>query len=56
MKNSLNNNENKKINIDNRKQTIGNAINLYLDSIFRFIDDQSNEILFPFPIAYDNEI
>ena len=47
---------NKKINIDNRKQTIGNAINLYLDSIFRFIDDQSNEILFPFPIAYDNEI
>lgn len=47
---------NKKINIDNRKQTIGNAVNLYLDSIFRFIDDQSNEILFPFPIAYDNEI
>lgn len=47
---------NKKINIDNRKQTIGNAINLYLDSIFRFIDDQSNEILFPFPIPYDNEI
>lgn len=47
---------NKKINIDNRKQTIGNAINLYLDSIFRFIDDESNDILFPFPITYDNEI
>lgn len=44
---------NKKILIDSRKQTIANAINQYLDSIFNYLDDETNRVLFPLPIIYD---
>lgn len=44
---------NKKILIDSRKQTIANAINQYLDSIFNYLDCETNRVLFPLPIIYD---
>lgn len=44
---------NKKILIDSRKQTVANAINQYLDSIFNFLDGETNRVLFPLPIIYD---
>ena len=44
---------NKKILIDSRKQTVANAINQYLDSIFNYLDDKTNKVLFPLPIIYD---
>lgn len=44
---------NKKILIDSRKQTIANAINQYLDSIFNYLDGETNKVLFPLPIIYD---
>lgn len=44
---------NKKILIDSRKQTIANAINQYLDSIFNYLDGETNRVLFPLPIIYD---
>lgn len=44
---------NKKILIDSRKQTIANAINQYLDSIFYYLDGETNRVLFPLPIIYD---
>lgn len=44
---------NKKILIDSRKQTVANAINQYLDSIFNYLDDETNKVLFPLPIIYD---
>ena len=48
---------NKKIEIDGRKQTVANAINQYLDSVFKYLeDDKTKEILFPQPIVYDNDL
>lgn len=44
---------NKKILIDSRKQTVANAINQYLDSIFNYLDGETNRVLFPLPIIYD---
>lgn len=44
---------NKKILIDSRKQTVANAINQYLDSIFNYLDGETNRVLFPLPIMYD---
>lgn len=44
---------NKKLLIDSRKQTVANAINQYLDSIFNYLDDETNKVLFPLPIIYD---
>lgn len=48
---------NNKVVIDERKQTIANAIGLYLDSIFKFMDNQEEaNILFPDPIIYPNDL
>ncbi|MGM9913467.1 type II CRISPR-associated endonuclease Cas1 [Floccifex sp.] len=47
---------NNKIMIDHRKQTIANAIGLYLDSIFRYFDEDDEGILFPDPVIYPNDI
>ena len=44
---------NKKIEIDDRKQTVSNAIHLYLDSIFNFLDGKNDCILYPLPVVYD---
>lgn len=44
---------NKKIEIDNRKQTLSNAINLYLDSVFNYLDGEDDRILYPLPVVYD---
>lgn len=44
---------NKKIMIDGRKQTIVNAISFYLDSIFNYLDGESDSILYPLPVIYD---
>lgn len=46
---------NKKISIDGRKQTVANAISFYLDSIFNYLNEEtdSQEVLFPLPITYD---
>lgn len=44
---------NKKIEIDDRKQTVSNAIHLYLDSIFNFLDCKNDSILYPLPAIYD---
>ncbi|HIW17792.1 MAG TPA: type II CRISPR-associated endonuclease Cas1 [Candidatus Faecalicoccus intestinipullorum] len=43
----------KKIVIDSKKQTVINAINQYLDSIFNYLDGKTNRIIFPLPIVYD---
>lgn len=39
--------------IDGRKQTIANAISFYLDSIFNYLDGESDSILYPLPVIYD---
>jgi len=44
---------NKKIVIDERKQTVSNAINLYLDSIFKYLDEDTDTVLYPLPVIYD---
>lgn len=44
---------NKRVMIDERKQTISNAINVYLDSIFHFLDHTEEKLLFPQPMIYD---
>ena len=44
---------NKRIIIDDKKQTIANAINIYLDSIFNYFDENSDEIIRPYPNLYD---
>ena len=46
---------NKKISIDGRKQTVANAISFYLDSIFNYLNEESDlqQVLFPLPITYD---
>lgn len=44
---------NKRILIDERKQTISNAIHVYLDSVFHFLDESEENILFPLPVVYD---
>ncbi len=44
---------NKRVMIDERKQTISNAINVYLDSIFHFLDHTEEKLLFPQPVIYD---
>ena len=43
----------KKIEIDGRKQTVANAIHIYLDSIFRYFDDGTIPEIYPLPIIYD---
>ena len=47
---------NNKIMIDDRKQTISNAIGIYLDSIFKFMNGENIELLFPDPVIYPNDI
>lgn len=47
---------NNKIMIDDKKQTISNAIGIYLDSIFKFMDGENIELLFPDPVIYPNDI
>ena len=44
---------NKKIMIDDKKQTVSNAISLYLDSIFKYLDVEIDSILYPLPVIYD---
>lgn len=44
---------NKRIIIDSRKQTIANAISIYLDSLFNYLDGESDKVLYPEPIIYD---
>ena len=44
---------NKKIEIDDRKQTVSNAIHLYLDSVFNYLDGKNDTILYPLPVIYD---
>lgn len=44
---------NHKISIDDRKQTVANAISFYLDSIFNYLDGDSDTVLFPLPTLYD---
>ena len=44
---------NKKIEIDERKQTVANAIHLYLDSVFNYLDGKNDTILYPLPVIYD---
>ena len=44
---------NKKIMIDDKKQTVSNAISLYLDSIFKYLDGEIDSILYPLPVIYD---
>lgn len=43
----------KKVMIDNKKQTIANAIYIYLESVFHFLEDGEDVILFPMPVVYD---
>ena len=43
----------KKIMIDNKKQTVANAIYIYLESIFHFLEDGTEIISFPMPVVYD---
>lgn len=45
-----------KIKIDNKKQTIPNAINIYLDSIFRFLEDDDPELIFPEVSVFPNDL
>ncbi len=44
---------NKKIIVDDRKQTISNAIGFYLDSVFKFLNGETEDILYPLPVVYD---
>lgn len=41
-----------KMYIDDRKQTLGNAVHLYFDSILHFLHEEK-DILFPLPIFHD---
>lgn len=44
---------NKKVKIDNRKQTIPNAIHIYLENIFKELESDVGTFLFPLPHCYD---
>lgn len=44
---------NKKVKIDNRKQTIPNAIYIYLENIFKELESDEETYLFPLPHCYD---
>lgn len=44
---------NKKVKIDNRKQTIPNAIHIYLENIFKELESDEEVYLFPLPHCYD---
>lgn len=44
---------NKKVKIDNRKQTIPNAIHIYLENIFKELESDEETYLFPLPHCYD---
>lgn len=44
---------NKKVKIDNRKQTIPNAIHVYLENIFKELESDEEVYLFPLPHCYD---
>ncbi len=44
---------NKKVKIDNRKQTIPNAIYIYLENIFKELESDEEAYLFPLPHCYD---
>ena len=39
--------------IDNRKQTIPNAIYIYIESILKELENNENSFVFPLPICYD---
>lgn len=43
----------KKIEIDGRKQTVSNAIYIYIESILKELETDSESYLFPKPILYD---
>ena len=43
----------KKLEIDGRKQTVNNAIYVYLESIIKELETGQNIYLFPKPILYD---
>ena len=43
----------KKIEIDGRKQTVNNAIYVYLESILKELETSQDVYLFPKPILYD---
>lgn len=44
---------NKKVYIDGKKQTISNAILIYIDSIINYLSKASKNVLFPDPNVYD---
>ena len=44
---------NKKVRIDNRKQTIPNAIHIYIENIFKELESDEETYLFPLPHCYD---
>ena len=43
----------KKIEIDGRKQTVNNAIYVYLESVLKELETSQDVYLFPKPILYD---
>lgn len=45
-----------KVKIDGRRQTIPNAINIYLDSIFHFLEDDVDELVFPEVTIFPNDL
>lgn len=47
---------NYKVKIDGRKQTIANAINIYLDSIFKYLNEEEKFVIFPDPVLFPNDI
>ena len=47
---------NYKVKIDGRKQTIANAINIYLDSIFKYLNEEEEFVIFPDPVLFPNDI
>ena len=44
---------NKKVKIDNRKQTIPNAIYIYIESILKELENNERSFVFPLPACYD---
>lgn len=44
---------NKKVKIDNRKQTIPNAIYIYIESILKELENNEKSFVFPSPVCYD---
>lgn len=44
---------NKKVKIDNRKQTIPNAIYVYIENIFKELENGEQSYIFPLPYCYD---